>query len=130
MRVLFFTIFVCYCFLITQCKNDYRLRLLKFKMDRVEYESDLDFFNNKRFEISYKKKLVTTVKVYYNTYCDLCCNLFNGSIRITRDTIFLIADYNYIGEIRYGSLQACSHVFEYKIKNLPDTIPLEFILDY
>lgn len=129
MKTSFYLVLICYCFLLTQCKNDYRLRLLKFKMHRAEsYEPELDFFNQKRFETSYKNKH-TTVKVYYNTYCHLCCNLFNGSIRITRDTIFLIADYNYIGEMRYGSLEVCTHVFEYKIKNLPDTIPLEFILE-
>ena len=96
----------------------FRTFLAKELRENIEYETGHQIERE-------KKGKKTLFKVYKNFSCELCCNFYTGRIDVKNDSLFLIAQYGYLGKEEdwptvYTTV--CTHIFEYTVDNLPDTI--------
>lgn len=121
-------------FLVFACQQeknniqDGHLRLLSFNINYEGGYSELRPINDSPL-IQADSKGLTTISVQRAEGCSFTREDFNGFIHLTKDTIFLYADYNWVGEARIGTMDACINTYIFKIANFPDGMPFKFVFD-
>ncbi len=121
----------------TTCSNNRNkfhnghMQLIEFKMEYLGgYKAE--GFDSTEFlaaSIKHHDSGLTTIRKKVIEDCDFAVEDFNSFFRITRDTIFLFVDYNWVGGTRIGVMDICVNEYIFTISNYPDSIPFKFIFD-
>lgn len=62
--------------------------------------------------------------------CSLTREDFNGFARLTKDTVYLFADYNWVGPgQKIGTMDACINKYTFKVANYPKELPFKVVFD-
>ncbi len=108
------------------CKSssqDIRLKVLSLRVKKIQEITSENFVFDKNPSIIYKKNKAI-VTILSEEFCDLVEDDFSPYMRITPDTVFLLADYNWAGGIRIGTMDECLFEFTFVLSNYTPDAPL------